>query len=369
MHEDFESYKAELDRVRLTEESKRALAESLSRRSRTVRQAVRKRPLRLQHIAAVAALIALLSTLGLVAVAGFVGEPSLRDVLGGDSAGYDQSSGVIGRSIESGGWTVSITDCVGDESWCYIGVEVEAPEGTVLDGDYYLMNAEFDSNMLHKGNGGGWDSLLRPLPDGNPTDNKVRMVYEWSALGAGLSGAKVRLRLTNFYEQLDYNWGKHDWNKEYLSDGEWDFGWMTADFADNVRHISLTEDIPIEGGDGLLLVDEVVVSPLGVTFSFANKPWSVDWCDEWFYPMLEETVAVLDEDGNSLPIYCSRSGQDVDAGRAYRDYGEDAMYAGWTCYYRFGEQSTDYPRKESFTVIDLDRIAELTVGGVTIPLK
>ena len=128
-----------------------------------------------------------------------VGDPSLRGIISGDSAGYDQSSGIIGRSIEDGGWTVSITDCVGDESYCYIGVEVEAPEGTVLDGDYYLMNAEFDSDMLHKGNGGGRDSLLRPLPDDDPTDNKVRMVYTWSELGAGLSGARVRLRLTNFY--------------------------------------------------------------------------------------------------------------------------------------------------------------------------
>ena len=52
------------------------------------------------------------------------------------------------------------------------------------------VNAEFDSNMLSKGNGGGRDHFLRPLPDNDPTDNKIRMVYAWSELGAGLSGAK-----------------------------------------------------------------------------------------------------------------------------------------------------------------------------------
>ena len=367
MHSGFESYKAELDGLRLTEESKRALAESLTR-SKRAEHGTGRRSLSFRHAATAAAVIALLASLTVGAVAQLTGS-TLRDTVSGDSAGYDQSSGVIGRSAECGGWTVTITDCVGDESWCYIGVEVEAPEGTVLDGDYYLMNAEFDSNMLHKGNGGGWDSLLRPLPDNDPTDNKVRMVYEWSALGAGLSGAKVRLRLTNFFEQFDYNWEERDWNKEYLSDGQWDFGWMTVDFADNVKHIPLEEDIPIEGGDGLLLVDEIAVSPLGVTFHFANKPWSVDWCEQWFYPMLKETVAVLDAEGDPLPIYCARSGQDVDAGKAHRDYGKGAMYAGWTCYYRFGEKCTDDPRRESFTVIDLDRIAALNVGGVTIPLR
>lgn len=368
MRDGFEAYREELDALRFTERGRADLKRALARRGKMERGAGR-RALTLRRAAAVAAAVCLISALGLAAVAGFVGEPSLRDVLGGDSAGYDQSSGFIGRSVECDGWTVSITDCVGDESFCYIGVEVEAPEGTVLDGDYYLMDAEFDSDMLHKGNGGGRDSLLRPLPDDDPADNRVRMVYEWSELGAGLSGARVRLRLTNFYEQLDYNWEENDWNKEYLSRGQWDFGWMTADFADNVRHIPLAEDIPIEGGDGLLLVDEVVISPLGVSFSFANKPWSVDWCDAWFYPMLEETVAVLDADGNPLPIYCSRSGQDIDAGKPYRDYGEAAIYAGWTCYYRFGEQQTGCPSRESFMVVDLERIAALTVGGTTIPLQ
>ena len=85
--------------------------------------------------------------------------------------------------------------------------------------------------------------------------------------------------------------------------------------------------------------------------------------------MLEETVSVLDVDGNPLPVYCHRSGQDMDAGKAYRDYGEGAMYAGWTCYYRFGEQHTGYPRKENFMVVDVSRIAALKVGGVTVPLQ
>lgn len=365
MYGNFENYREELDKIQLTEESKQALTESLRRRNAGTVRTVR--PLRLRRMAAVAAVIALVAVMSAAAVASFLGEPSLRDTVLGDPEGYEQSSGMIGRSVECDGWTVSITDCVGDESYCYLGVEVEAPEGTVLDGDYYLMNAEFDSNMLHKGNGGGWDSLLRPLPDDDPTDNKVRMVYEWYELGAGLSGARVRLKLSNFYEQFDYNWDEHDWNKEYLSNGEWDFGWMTADYTSTVKHIAI-EDIPIEGGDGLLLVDEVAVSPLGIRFSFANQRWGVDWVDTWFWPMVEETLSVRDVNGDPIPIYCSRSGQDIDAGKSYRGEG---MYAGWTCYYRFGEKPdyTDNCRKENFALVDVDRVASLSVGGVTIPLQ
>lgn len=366
MHEDFERYKAELDRVRLTGESKRALAESLGRRSEG-KTAAYKRPLRVRHIIAAAAAVCLLAALAVPAIAQVAGIPTLGSIFAGDQAGYDQSSGVIGRTMENDGWTVTITDCVGDESYCYLGVEVTAPEGTVLDGDYYLMDAEFDSNMRYKGNGGGADGLLRPLADDDPTDNKVRMVFQWSELGAGLSGARVRLKLTNFWEQFDYNWEEHDWNKEYLSHGEWDFGWMTADYTNAVRHIPV-EDTPIEGGDGLLLVDEVVVSPLGVRFSFANRPWSVDWCDNWYIPMVKETLTVLDTDGNEIPVYFSRSGQDIDAGKAYRN---DEIYAGWTWYVRFGQEPdhTDDHRKESLTLVDLDRIASVSVCGVMIPVK
>ena len=41
MHEDFERYKTELDRVRLTAESKKALAESLRRRRTADRPEIR----------------------------------------------------------------------------------------------------------------------------------------------------------------------------------------------------------------------------------------------------------------------------------------------------------------------------------------
>lgn len=370
MQENFESYKAELDAVRLTDESKRALAESLRRREVPAKPDITPRRVRagFGRIAAVAAVVCLVSALSVAAVAKVVGAPALGNTFLGDQAGYDQSSGVIGRSVENDGWTITITDCVGDESYCYLGVEVEAPEGMVLDGDYYLMNAEFDSNMKHKGNGGGRDSLLRPLPDDDPTDNKVRMVYAWSELGAGLSGAQVRLKLNNFFEQFDYNWDERDWNKEYLSYGEWDFGWMTADYTNSVKHIPLAEDIPIEGGDGLLLVDEVVVSPLGVSVSFANKPWYVDWVDNWFIPMIEETFIVLDTDGNEIPLYSDRSGQDIYAGTAYRSKD---IYAGWTCYCRFGEKPdyADNHLTENFTLVDMNRIASVSVGGVTIPVQ
>lgn len=77
MQENFERYRAELDRVRLTEESKKALAESLSRRKPGASRTMQKHPLKARHIAAVAAVVCLLSMLSVAAVAQVMGEPTL----------------------------------------------------------------------------------------------------------------------------------------------------------------------------------------------------------------------------------------------------------------------------------------------------
>ena len=102
MHKEIESYRDELDRVRLTEESKKALAESLSRREIPARSSAKSRRLTAGagRIAAVAAVLCLLMT---GAVATVVGNPTLRDQVFGGGAGYDQSSGFVGRSVERDG--------------------------------------------------------------------------------------------------------------------------------------------------------------------------------------------------------------------------------------------------------------------------
>ena len=102
MREGFDRYRTELDRVRLTVESKKALAESLRRRRTADRPEIRTRRLRLGagRIAAAAAVVCLLVT---GAVAGVVASPTLRDLVFGDSAGYEQSSGFVGKSVERDG--------------------------------------------------------------------------------------------------------------------------------------------------------------------------------------------------------------------------------------------------------------------------
>ena len=92
-------YREELDKVRLTEAGKAALAQALCRRAAAPTQA-RPRRLARPWITAAAVLCLLMATAGAAVLA----SPTLRDrVFGGP--GYDQSSAVIGRSVEQSGWT------------------------------------------------------------------------------------------------------------------------------------------------------------------------------------------------------------------------------------------------------------------------
>ena len=115
MRDGFESYRAELDGLRLTEESRERLADRLTgRRSLEADRRSHRPGGRLGRAAVIAAAACLLAAVGGAAVVSSV--PTLRDrFFGGDSAGYRQSGGFVGRAVENNGWTLSITDCVGDD--------------------------------------------------------------------------------------------------------------------------------------------------------------------------------------------------------------------------------------------------------------
>lgn len=100
MSEIFESYKNELDRVRLTEDSKRALAESLSRRK--AQTGTRPRRMKVGRIAAVAAVVCLLA--GTAAAVGYFGKVDfefINNSLTGNRKGYSVYGSGVNLSVEN----------------------------------------------------------------------------------------------------------------------------------------------------------------------------------------------------------------------------------------------------------------------------
>ncbi len=351
MQENFEGYKAELDRIRLTAESRKALAESLSRRGSAERSKPRRLTAGARRISAIAAVVCLLSALSVAAVAQVAGNPTLGNAFTGDQEGYDQSSGFIGRSVENDGWTVTITDCVGDDFQAYLGVEVTAPEGTVLDAEYYEMCVDNEYDREYSGSSKG---LLYSLPDDDPTDNKIRLTYGWYTSNGVSNHLNMKLKLVDLTENHGYLWDEWKWDRRLVKEGVWDFGWISVDYADNAIRLSPMVEIPESGG---LVLSEVVISPVGLYIHFCGpEPYRTDWVDNWYKPNVGSTIRLLDVDGNEIPLYMGGFFGPCGTHFLYTDH-ENAM------------NSATGSGPARLNLVDPERVGSLSVAGITIPVQ
>lgn len=357
MREDFESYKTELDRVRLTEESKRALAESLRCRRTVERPEIKSRRLGLGagRIAAAAAVVCLLVT---GAVAGVVASPTLRDLVFGESAGYEQSSGFVGRSVEREGWTVTITDCVGDDRNLYLGIEVEAPEGVVLDADNYcFLNSSDD--LIRGGGGGG----MRYIPDNDPTDNRIQFMQRYYSSSFDGEGFDLQSRFV--LEKLVHNWHlEQNENGEnvpiYTEDcgAAWDFGYLDISYPDST--IRLSPNLPVTTLDVEATITSVEVSPLSVLVKIEGDAllYHHDWvpknAPDGFYGCIEyQEIFLYTENGEVIPANYE-NGASAGGGCSGGTVEEDAFIVL--------DRRLD-------NLVDVDSLTAISICGVMIPLK
>lgn len=255
----YEQLRWTLDQVKPSRGWEEATLEALlTEKSETAGQ--RGDPRRYAAVAVVAAM-----ALAICTVAAALGLPVLFAHFGG-GAGYAQSSMFVGRSVTSDGWTMTLTDCVGDDRRLYLGFTVEAPEGTVLDTvldeEYTPLKdiVEFSSGKRYSA------SYWTELADGDPADNKMSLAlwleYIQRAPGEpGLLGETMTLRLEGFgayVVQLDS--GKV--NEVRLCDGVWDFGELDLSFID--RTIRMEPNVPVTMSGLPAVVTYLEVSPTGV---------------------------------------------------------------------------------------------------------
>lgn len=357
MHEDFESYKAELDRVRLTEESKKALTERLRCQEIPAQPAIKSRRLAAGagRIAAVAAMVCLLVT---GAVAAVVGNPTLRDLVFGDSAGYGQSSGFIGRSVECDGWTVTITDCVGDDRNLYLGIEVEAPEGVVLDAENYRF-LEYSNDFIR---GGGSSGMLR-LPDDNPTDNKIQFMQEYyssSFDSDGFSGGSrfVLKKLVHNFKWEEQEDGRRIQKYEVDCGATWDFGYLEVSYPDST--IRLEPNVPVTTLDVEAAITSVEISPLSVLVRIEGDEllyhhnWVPKNAPDGFYGCIEyQEIFLYTEEGEVISA----------------NYEDGASTGGGCSGGTVKEDAFIVLDRRFDSLIDVDSLTAISVCGVMIPLK
>ncbi len=349
------SYREELDKVRLTETGKAALTQALCRHMAEKGEERRpKRRLVRPWIAAAAVICLLMATAGAAVLA----SPTLRDRVFGGSAGYDQSSAIIGRSVEQSGWTLTLTDCVGDDRRIYLGIEVTAPEGTVLDQEHYAF-ARYDVDFPGHDWAGG--ASLDQLEDDDPTDNRISFVY-WSnqilSDGESINGSDICLLLENLcYLSWDEAGEEVEWIP--VCEGAWDFGTFPLTYQDST--IRLTPELPVTTLGVEAMITLVEVSPLGVYVRIegdalkGHHSWVPKNAPDGWYGCVEyQEILLYNTDGNVLTV----DGVESDCSGSGCSGGTDTSEDGYLVLARAFDR-----------LVDVDTLTTISICGVEIPLR
>lgn len=175
----------------------------------------------------------------------------------------------LDRTLTYNGWTVTLDECVGDDSSVYIWVDVTAPEGTTLvprEGGGFQARAwvGFDGAMGSCGT--HW------LADTDPTDNRISFVVISTQSGESPRGQTATVTLgpvTDYWtdpvvtsESENDGWHEDSGIMAAIRDHEWIFEGVKLDFPDQTVRLNPNTEIPYLGGTATLT--QLDISPLSV---------------------------------------------------------------------------------------------------------
>lgn len=342
-----EQYRFELDRLQLTEASKTALIAALTKGSPTHLS----RPKTWRYAIAVAAVVCIL-ILSVSAV-------SLSPILGEyyeNSPGYQQCSIVMGDSITKNGWTMTLTDCVADEYNLYVGVDLTAPEGTILDWEDGYHFADWDCRIwgLDPGGGGGYEQIA----DDDPTDNTLCFIFRYTYTireNQRLDGRHITLHIGSLYHNTEWNEQTHSFDKSFDCEETWSF---TTRLSLPEDTILIEPNLPVTTLDVEAVITRLEITPLGVYVYIEgdNLKGHHDWVpmnapDGWYGCVEYQEITLHLSDGTVIYLPDGLAGSGCSG-------GTDTAEPGYL-----------YLARRADTLIDMETLAYITVCGVDIPLK
>ncbi len=298
----------------------------------------------------------------------------------------------LDRSESWNGWTVALTDCVGDDANSYVWVEVTAPEGTVLcppeDGQfcsgYTMRTAEEYSG-----------SSITSIPDDDPGDERISFCLELTALQGTLRGRTVDLTLDPI---VDCWWSDPGTDRAVLHEGDvtgaikdhtWVFEDVALNYPDQAVRLDLDVDIPYR--DGTATLTGLEITPLTATVRIeggscydhhgrseaqprehageividAGQAGSITITDDpaedistWFecWDALEAVLVM--KDGTSLPL------TQLNGGSSCEDGVSNDLYEGVP----YVEKRVRYAETGNPRVIDPSQVDHILVCGVRVEL-
>lgn len=306
----------------------------------------------------------------------------------------------LDRSETYNGWTVSLGECVGDDSSVYIWVDLTAPKGTVLvppeNGFISLGGGVMDKTGSKPEDRAGIMTASHKLEDLDPADNRISALLEVTS-DNGLRGRTVEISIDPIVDEwttTDPETGESVWHTEgteltaAVRDHEWVFEDITLDYPDQT--IRLEPNVEVPWLDGTTTVTRLEISPLNaymtleggsceeyvacvprgsgsqitvggitITSGSSDHNWDDERQDFERAREMEEslTVELALRDG-------SRVVSQISSGVREHDYREGAE-GPKTPYASF---SGGYSTERAYSVLDPAQVDHVTVCGVDIPL-
>lgn len=307
--------------------------------------------------------------------------PGLRSYFDAGTPGAQEvlESGIyqLNRSETYNGWTVALTECVGDDNNAYIWVDITAPEGTVLEtsetkgisGGFTLLAPESFDDYL-----GMWIKV----PDEDPSDHQIsRLIYLSTSMP--LRGETFSFSIGPLIDWWWVDYGtetaqQHQGSAltEAIRDHEWVFEDVVLDYPDQT--IRLTPDMEVPYLHGTAALTKLEVSPLNVTVRLEGGS-----CSGQDISVLEETVVTASDVtisvGTDSGSYEPESSQQPDSpavelhmkdGSVLVPNGDSSLSHGPD----YVERSVQYADSGSDPdrIIDPAQVDYVTVCGVDVPM-
>lgn len=278
---------------------------------------MREKMFRKKYVYALACVTVVLMT-GISAFAFSGGSNVLRGVFSTSPEGeFERNVLNIYQVSESNGWTLALTDCVADQYNLYFGMELIAPEGTVLDESYC-----FDSwDIIYKGvrqDDYPSGSHIEYLPDDDKTDNVKPFALYINTCGRDTQGLTANLKFGKIYQNvwnLDSEWNPE---RQLIDVKGFTFKNVKLDYPDN--SLSFEPKQRVDYLDGQAEVKNITVSPLSVTVNLeGGSIYDHHRRDTGGKDCLRIPIKVFDRDGNLMKLsqHGGGAGCDQDKGTMY----------------------------------------------------
>ncbi|MBP3673347.1 MAG: DUF4179 domain-containing protein [Oscillospiraceae bacterium] len=220
----------------------------------------------------------------------------------------------INQSVTEGGYTLALESVFGDGTNTYLKFSLTAPEGTVLNNDYYyfdMMYGDIPQEESSEGEISSTSMGFDIIEDDNLTDNIVPMLLRVQGSHINMKDPDSPWKLVFMNLTTRVNLGTPDEGKEIIAEGKWTFEFtLPADAAVLEELNLLTEPVTIQAQTYLessTVPDKTV--EVSMT-SFTLRSLSASCTYEYSEGLKVDPVNVVLKDGTVITAQFSSASMD-----------------------------------------------------------